>query len=119
MVKIARLADDAAWRGQETELAVGEVWATGNLIVMKNGDWIVCDGQFHNQVDGVSDIFIGKASDGRWYYSTYHFCINNITLHMEPQAADLDAFKTKYALHEFDGKSDDALKKTWPAQEIR
>ena len=114
VAKIERLANDASWRAQETAAAANQGWFTGNFIVMQNGDWIVCDGQYHG---GIDDIFIGKTSDGKWYYSTYHFCKGNIVLHMEPPEASLDSFKTKYALREFDGKSDDALKKTWPTQE--
>ena len=111
VLRIARLADDPAWRAQEIAALEAPCWASGQIAVMKNGDWIVCDGKFHDP--GFDDIFVGKASDGKWYYSTFHFCQNNIVLHVEPQAPDLNTFKAKYSLREFDGKSDEALKKTW------
>ena len=112
VVNVARLADDPAWRAQEISSLESPDWATGQIAVMKNGEWIVGDGKYHDP--DVNDIFVGKASDGKWYYSTFHFCQNNITLHMELQAADLAAFKARYALREFDGVSDEALQKTWP-----
>ena len=112
VARVARLADDPAWRAQEIAAIDAPAWASAQLALMKNGDWIVGDGKYHDP--GFADIFVGKASDGKWYYSTFHFCQNNITLHMELQAADLAAFKAKYALREFDGVSDEALQKTWP-----
>ncbi len=114
VVRVARFADDPAWRAQEIAGIEAPDWTSAQIAVMKNGEWIVGEGKYHDP--GFNDIFVGKASDGKWYYSTFHFCQNNITLHVEPQAADLAAFKAKYALREFDGVSDEALQKTWPAK---
>lgn len=59
------------------------------------------------------DIFIGHGSDGKWYYSTFHFCVEKCVLQMEPQPDSLAQLVNGYWLVPFDGKSDDCLKITW------
>ena len=63
----------------------------------------------------IPDLFIGRASDGRWYYSTYHFCMDMIVLKtMLDQPESLTKFRADCFLQGFDGRSDDCLRKTWP-----
>ena len=83
-------------------------------MLVKNGDWIIYASRCHKQDPRVYDIFIGRASDGKWYYSSYHFCIGMFVLAFDGQPCDLPAFIKQYHLREFDGESDDALQKTWP-----
>ena len=80
----------------------------------KNGDWVVYASQCHKQDWRVYDIFVGRACDGKWYYSSYHFCIEMINLTVNGQPSALPAFVEQYYLSQFDGKSDEALQKTWP-----
>lgn len=82
---------------------------------MKNGDWIVCQNVCaKEQNTGVkNDLFIGRGSDGKWYYSTFHFCVGKCVLQMERQPDSLAQFIDGYWLAPFDGKSDDSLKVTW------
>jgi len=88
-------------------------WLSPHLILMRNGDWLayanVCQKQDHR----IQDLFLGRGSDGRWYYSTYHFCIEMLVLRMDAQPADLAAFARTYYLRPFDGHSDECLRKTW------
>jgi len=91
-----------------------EAWFSDHLIVAANGDWIVFSSKCSKEDRRIHDIFLGRASDGKWYYSTYHFCIGMLTLRMEEQPADLVAFVNTYFLREFDGQSDECLSKTWP-----
>ncbi|HMJ64280.1 MAG TPA: hypothetical protein VK615_02925 [Candidatus Binatia bacterium] len=64
----------------------------------------------------IDDIFIARGSDGKWYYSTYHFCINMIALRIDPQQENLTQFTQTYFLRTFNEGTDDCLEKTWPPQ---
>ena len=81
---------------------------------MKNGDWIAYASRCSKEDWRIRDIFIGRATDGKWYYSTFHFCRGMLTLRVEDRPESLDKFITAYSLREFDGRSDECLKKTWP-----
>lgn len=91
-----------------------ERWFSESLILATNGDWLVCASQCHKQDSRIHDIFIGRASDGKWYYSTYHFCVGKLVLKMAEPPGSLNEFIQSYFLREFDGQSDECLKKTWP-----
>lgn len=89
-------------------------WVSNNLILMKNGDWLIFESISHKENPRIYDFFLAKGSDGQWYYSTYHFCKDNVALKMDDQSASLPEFVKNYSLQSFDGKSEDCLKKTWP-----
>lgn len=82
---------------------------------MRNGDWLAYANICHKQDGRIRDLFLGRGSDGRWYYSTFHFCNQMIVLKMEEQSTNLVEFAKTYYLREFDGRSDECLQKTWPA----
>jgi len=86
---------------------------------MKNGDWIACQNICSKEDSRVQDLFIGRASDGKWYYSTFHFCIGMTVLRdMEQWQPDsLAQFVDAYWLVPFDGRSDECLKATWTRAE--
>ena len=123
IAEVDRLAGDADWLASETaklksdppeDDGSGQGWLSDHLILMKNGDWVVYASQCHKQDWRVYDIFVGRACDGKWYYSSYHFCIEMINLTVNGQPSALPAFVEQYYLSQFDGKSDEALQKTWP-----
>lgn len=91
-----------------------EGWLSDHMIFTRNGDWLayasICQKQNHR----IKDLFLARGSDGRWYYSTYHFCIDMIVLKGEDQSEDLAAFAKTYFLRSFDGHSDKCLQETWP-----
>lgn len=59
----------------ETGAAMSEAeWLTSDTIVCSDSSWLAYRGQCHKEDPKVHDIFIARASDGRWYYSDYHFC---------------------------------------------
>jgi len=89
-------------------------WVSKNLILMKNGDWLIFESISHKEKPRIYDLFLAKGSDGQWYYSTYHFCKNNVVLQMENQSGSLPEFVKNYSLQPFDGQSNECLKKTWP-----
>lgn len=89
-------------------------WLSDRLIVMRNGDWLAYASICQKEDARVRDLFLGRGSDGRWYYSTFHFCKQMIVLKMEEQPVNLVEFAQAYHLRAFDGHSDDCLQKTWP-----
>ena len=95
-------------------------WIGTNVLLMANGDYLVYLHIDAKQDRGISDLFLARGSDGKWYYSTYHFCINMVTLRMggrgEGRRGSILEFASEFALREFDGQSDECLKKTWPAK---
>lgn len=88
-------------------------WLTKSMIICDDGSWLAYRSQCHKENPKIHDIFIAKASDGRWYYSDFHFCIGAVVLEMRGQPESLERFKTDYHLAEFDGVSDAALAPTW------
>jgi hypothetical protein len=90
-------------------------WISEDLIVMTNGQWMAYRNVCAKEKERIPDLFLGRGSDGRWYYSTYHFCIRMIVLKdMLGQPGSLAQFLQQGFLREFDGHSDECLKKTWP-----
>jgi hypothetical protein len=89
-------------------------WLSDHIILTRKGEWLAYANVCQKQDRRIHDLFLARGSDGRWYYSTYHFCIGMIVLRMEEQPEDLAAFAKTYFLQVFDGQSDDYLQKTWP-----
>ncbi len=126
---IASWADDQNWRAQEigvltnlttSKHALAEGWLTDKLILMANGEWLVYRSHCSKEAPHlVKDIFLAKGSDGKWYYSTFHFCVRMVALlgEQETQPPNLAMFVHEYNLRQFDGRSNDCLKETgtWPA----
>jgi hypothetical protein len=81
---------------------------------MTNGEWMAYRNVCAKEEDRIADLVIGRGSDGKWYYSTFHFCIGMLNLRTMEQPESLPRFQTEYFLQEFDGHSDECLKKTWP-----
>ena len=50
---------------------------------MTNGAYLVYSQLCTKQNPRIHDIFIARGSDGKWYYSTFHFCIEMFTLRAE------------------------------------
>ena len=123
VAEIARRTSDAAWLAAETNLlktnaapdpSDSAAWLSDRLILMKNGEWMVYASKCSKEDRRIHDIFVGRASDGKWYYSTYHFCVGMVSLKMEDQPDDLSRFIGNYFLRGFDGRSDECLNLTWP-----
>ncbi|MBI5384024.1 MAG: hypothetical protein HZA90_04985 [Verrucomicrobia bacterium] len=117
---ITRRISDPNWlASQRNKLkaeaaADAENWFTDQLIPLGNSEWIAYAAKCSKEDSRIHDIFIGRGSDGKWYYSTFHFCIGMLDLRVEGQSESLTNFIEKYYVREFDGRSDDCLEKTWP-----
>jgi hypothetical protein len=96
-----------------------DAWIGEGVLVMTNGEWILCENICSKEDARIHDLFIGHASDGKWYYSTFHFCRGLTVLrHMEEWQPDsLSQFVKAYWLVPFDGRSNACLKATWTGTE--
>ena len=90
-------------------------WVGDTVLVMKNGNWIAYENICSKEDSRIHDLFLGRGSDGKWYYSTFHFCRDMATLRFmeEWQPESLAQFIDAYWLVPFDGCSDECLKATW------
>ncbi len=128
--EINRYADDSAWvrreiftltneSATEENQIIEEPWLSDRMMLMNSGEWLVYRSHCHKEEPrNVEDICIAKASNGRWYYTTCHFCVRMLALTMlqhEPPP-DLGSFLKRYQFREFDGHSNECLKttKTFP-----
>ena len=93
-----------------------ENWLSKELILLKSGEWLAFKNVCRKEKEHIHDCFLAQASDGQWYYSTYHFCVDMVSLKIEFQPENLASFKTNFCLRPFDGKSDLCLEQTWPQE---
>jgi hypothetical protein len=92
-------------------------WAHDHVLLMTNGEYLIYASRhgFNNGL--VNHLFLARGSDGRWLYSTYHFCNVMAAVRRDPPPGSIIEFTKKYSAREFDGKSDECLQKTWPLKE--
>ena len=109
----------ASGSANEGNTIISEPWLSERMMLMKSGEWLVYRSHCHKEEPrNVEDICIAKASNGRWYYTTCHFCVRMIGLLMlqgnqeEEQPKDLAWFLNNYQFKEFDGRSNECLKTT-------
>jgi hypothetical protein len=89
-------------------------WVNGQVLLMTNSEYIIF-AFWHGANSGFVDhLFLGHGSDGRWLYSTYHFCNMMAGVRGDDPPGSIAEFEKRYSVREFDGKSDECLKHTWP-----
>jgi len=88
-------------------------WTHEHTLLMTNGEYIIY-GYRHGASGFVDHLFLAHCSDGRWLYSTYHFCNSMTMVRVDEPPGSIADFAKTYSAREFDGKSDECLKKTWP-----
>jgi hypothetical protein len=87
------------------------------LLLMTNDEFVVYSFRHGFNSGFVDHLFLARGSDGRWLYSTYHFCNSMVGARFDEQPGSISEFATRYSVCEFDGKSDVCLQRTWPARE--
>ena len=91
-------------------------WTHEHVLLMTNEEYLIY-AMRHGRNDGSLDhLFLAHASDGRWLYSTFHFCNGMVAIMSDPPPGSTAEFQNRYAVREFDGKSDECLKHTWPVK---
>jgi hypothetical protein len=102
----------ALW--QESKHSDEGWWVGTNVLTMTNGEFLVYS-DINAKEDGrIHDIFIARGSDSKWYYSTFHFCVRMMNARIDGAPGSIAEFGRTYFASEFDGQSDECLKKTWP-----
>lgn len=92
-------------------------WAHDQVLLMTNGEYIIF-GFWHSPYRGfVGDLFLGHGSDGRWLYSTYHFCNRMAAVRGDDPPGSIAEFEKRYSVREFDGTSAECLQDTWSPKE--
>ena len=91
-------------------------WANDHVLLMTNGEYIIfaCRHGYNN--GSVDHLFLGRGSNGRWLYSTFHFCSSMVMVRGDNPPGSITEFEERYFAREFDGKSDECLKHTWPVR---
>jgi hypothetical protein len=92
-------------------------WAHEHVLLMTNGEYLIYASRHGFNSGFVDHLFLAHGSDGRWWYSTYHFCNSMAGVIGEDPPGSISEFAKKYAVREFDGKSDECLQHTWPVKE--
>jgi len=108
-IKSAPQADAA----ENSILADG--WLSCNIMLMKNGEWLAYRYSNSHESPMISDHFIAKGSNGKWYYTSNHFCKGMLCLLQDMdsnQPPSISFFIRAYHLNEFDGKSGKCLNET-------
>lgn len=88
-------------------------WTHEQVALMRNGEYLIYASRHGLNSGFVDHLFLAHGSNGRWYYSTYHFCNGMAGAELDAPAS-IAEFVSKYAVREFDGKSDLCLQHTWP-----
>ena len=81
---------------------------------MTNGEFLVFAFRHGFNDEFVDHLFLAHGSDGRWYYSTYHFCNQMAAVITDEPPGSIAEFTRRYSVREFDGKSDICLQPTGP-----
>jgi len=84
------------------------------VLLMTNDEYLVYASRHGFNSGFVDHLFLARGSDGRWYYSTYHFCNGMVAAMSDDPPGSIAEFARTYSAREFDGKSDVCLQHTWP-----
>jgi hypothetical protein len=89
-------------------------WVGEHVLLMTNGECLLCAFRHGFNNGSVEHLFLAHGSDGRWLYSTYHFCHGMAATGADDPPGSITEFAMRYSAREFDGKSDVCLQHTWP-----
>jgi len=89
-------------------------WTSDRILLMTNDESLVYASRHGFNNGSVDHLFFAHGSDGRWYYSTYHFCNSMAGVMGDGPPGSIAEFASRYAVREFDGQSDVCLEHTWP-----
>ncbi len=119
--RLDALAADTAAIGRELEdtkaLGLkfgGPQWIGDKVLAMTNGEYLIFASRHGFNNGFINHLFLAHGSNGKWLYSTYHFCNSMMMIAGEDPPGSIAEFSKRYAVREFDGKSDVCLEKTWP-----
>jgi len=91
-------------------------WTGERVLLMTNDEYLVYASRHGSNSGFVDHLFLALGSDGRWYYTTYHFCNSMVAAMADSPPGSIAEFARTYSAREFDGKSDVCLQHTWPVK---
>jgi hypothetical protein len=91
-------------------------WTGERVLLMTNDEFLVYESRHGSNGGFVDHLFLARGSDGRWYYTTYHFCNGMVAVMGDDPPGSITEFTRTYSAREFDGKSDICLQHTWPVK---
>lgn len=89
-------------------------WTGEQVLLMKNNEYLIFAFRHGFNTGLVDHLFLARGSDGRWLYSTYHFCGSMVGVLGDEPPSSIAEFAKRYSAREFDGTSDECLQHTWP-----
>ena len=92
-------------------------WVSDHVLLMTNGDYLIYAFRHGFNNGFVNHLFLAHGSNRRWLYSTYHFCNQMAGARFDEPPGSIAEFAKRYSAREFDGESDECLKRTWPLNE--
>ncbi len=113
---------------QDTQIVEGELmrlkagpgldghhaWVEDHVVRMADGEHLIYAFYHGNNMGLYDHLFLARGSDGRWFFSTYHFCSHLVAVRFDEPPTSISDFAARYSAREFDGKSDVCLEHTWP-----
>ena len=117
LLRLAALEADPAAIAKELESIKDRgalEWTGDRLLMMTNGEYLVFESRHGFNSGYINHLFLARGSNGKWLYSTYHFCNSMVAILGDDPPGSIAEFSKRYSAREFDGKSDVCLEKTWP-----
>lgn len=91
-----------------------DLWTGDHVLLMTNGMYLLYKFRHGDNMGFVPHLFLAHGSDGRWYYSSYHFCSLMATVRGDDAPGSIEEFAQRYGVNTFDGTSRVCLRVTWP-----
>lgn len=89
-------------------------WIGERFLLMTNDEFLVYAWRHGFNIGSIDHLLLARGSNGRWYYSTYHFCNSMAGVISDDPPGSIADFSSRYSAREFDGNSDVCLEHTWP-----
>jgi len=89
-------------------------WTGEHVLMMTNEEYLIYEFRHGYNIGTLDHLFLAHGSNGRWYYSTYHFCSQMAGVRGDDPPGSIAEFTNRYSVREFDGKSKVCLSHTWP-----
>ena len=72
-------------------------WSGEQVLLMKNDEYLIYASRHGFNNGFVDHLFLAHGSDGRWLYSTYHFCNSMAGVMSDDPPASISEFVTRYS----------------------
>lgn len=87
-------------------------WVTDTMLLMTNGQTLTYRFRHGTELI-VPHLFIARDSNGRWWYSSFHFCNGMSMIRWEDPPGSISEFAHRFSLRQFDPLTHDWAEPTW------